>query len=368
MPQVKFVDLGRQYELLREEILEEVDKVCRKGDYILGHSLKLFESAFAEFCGVSYAVGVGNGSDALYLSLKVLGIGPGDEVITAPNSFIATAWVIAHTGASIRFADVGEDMNLDPISVQNAITPKTKALMPVHLTGRIAKMDELQKIADENGLYLVEDAAQAIGATYNGKRAGSFSNCAGFSLHPLKNLHAAGDGGIITTDSSELYELLNKYRNHGLKNRDDCDFWGINSRLDTIQAAIALIKLKHLEIWNKRYQAIAAKYSESLKGLVSVPTHANHESPVYHRYMIRTEKRDLLQSFLDKKGIETKVNYPVPLHLQPAAANLGYRKGSFPVAENLCKTILSLPAYPELHDHEIDFVIETIFEFFSVTS
>ena len=146
MPQVKFVDLGRQYELLREEILEEVDKVCRKGDYILGHSLKQFESAFAEFCGVSYAVGVGNGSDALYLSLKALGIGPGDEVITAPNSFIATAWVIAHTGASIRFADVGEDMNLDPISVQNAITPKTKALMPVHLTGRIAKMDELQKL------------------------------------------------------------------------------------------------------------------------------------------------------------------------------------------------------------------------------
>jgi dTDP-4-amino-4,6-dideoxygalactose transaminase len=368
MPRIRFVELGRQYEVLRKEILEAIDKVCKEGDYVLGSSLKDFETAFAEFCGVSYAVGVGNGSDALYLSLKALGIGPGDEVITAPNSFIATAWVIAHTGATIKFADVGEDMNLDPISVQNAITPKTKALMPVHLTGRIAKMNELQKIADENGLFLVEDAAQAVGATYNGKRAGSFSNCAGFSLHPLKNLHVAGDGGIITTDSSEVFDWLIKYRNHGLKNRDSCDFWGINSRLDSIQAAIGSIKLKYLDSWNKRHQAIAAKYSESLKGLVSVPNHDNHESPVYHRYMIRTEKRDILQSFLNEKGIETKINYPVPLHLQPAAANLGYTQGSFPVAEELCKSILSLPAYPELHDYEIDFVIEAIIEFFSTTS
>lgn len=361
--QVKFVDLSRQYQELKTEILSAVDEVFASGWYVLGPKLEQFEYEFAEYCGVKHAVGVGNGSDALYLILDALDIGPGDEVITAPNSFIASAAAIARTGATPVFCDVGDDMNLDPAQLEAAITNRTKAVMPVHLTGRIAKMEQIQEIAGRHQIHVVEDAAQSVGASRKGKRAGSFGVAAGFSLHPLKNLFVHGDGGVVTTDSDELADRIRQYRNHGLKNRDEAEFWGINSRLDEVQAAIGLIKLRHIDQWNNRHREIAECYSDALRGMFDVPMEGEDESGVYHRYMIQTLKRDDLAKHLAENGVETKVNYRVPLHLMPAAKALGYGPGSFPVCEELANTILSLPLYASLTDEESEFVINAVRSF-----
>jgi len=363
MSTVKFVDLGKQYMSLRQEILDKFDEISNNGDYILSKEVSEFEENFAMYCGTKYAVGVGNGSDALYLSLLSLGIGPNDEVITAPNSFIATAWVIARTGARIVFCDVGDDMNIDPDLIESVISERTKAILPVHLTGRVADMDRIQTIADKHNLLVLEDAAQAIGARYKGKKAGSFGVCAGFSLHPLKNLHVHGDGGVITTNDPELYAIFKKYRNHGLINRDECEFWGINSRMDAVHAGIGNIKLKYIDKWNNRYREIAQMYTKSLNGYVNVPKLMEYEEPVFHRFMIRHPNREGLQAFLADNDIETKVNYPIPLHLQPAAKDSGYKKGDYPVTEELVDTILSLPLYPELGDDQVYYVIEKVIEF-----
>ena len=363
MQEVKFVDLGKQYLSLREEILTCFDTISRRGSYILSEELERFECCFAEYCGTKFAIGVASGSDALHLSLLALGIGPGDEVITVPNSFIATAWVIARTGARPVFVDVGDDMNIDPDLIEPAITDNTRAILPVHFTGRPVRMDAIEEITRARNLYIIEDAAQAVGARWRGRRTGSLGHCAGFSLHPLKNLHVHGDGGVITTDDTALHETLLKYRNHGLANRDECEFWGVNSRLDSIQAGIAEIKLKYLDKWNARYREIAAIYSERLADYVDVPRDREEEEPTYHRYMIRHLDRDRLQFFLAENGIETKVNYPIPLHLHPAASQLGYKAGDFPVAERLAETILSLPLYPELEEQQIDYVTGKIVEY-----
>ena len=358
--QVKFVDLGRQYQDLRREILDAVDEVFKSGWYVLGPKLEQFEYEFAEYCGVKHAVGVGNGSDALYLILDALNVGPGDEVITAPNSYIASAAAIARTGATPVFCDVGDDMNLDPAQLEAAITNRTKAVMPVHLTRRIAKMEQIQEIAGRHQIHVVEDAAQSVGASRKGKRAGCFGIAAGFSLHPLKNLFVHGDGGVVTTDSDELADRIRQSRNHGLKNRDEAEFWGINSRLDEAQAAIGLIKLRHIDQWNSRHREIAEYYSDALRGMVDVPVEAEDESSVYHRYMIRTLKRDGLAEYLAENGVETKVNYRVPLHLMPAAKESGYGLGSFPVCEKLADRILSLPVYSALEARESEYVAQKV--------
>lgn len=363
MQKVDFVNLGRQYILLKDEILEAFDRVSSQGSYVMGPDLEQFEEEFAAYCGTKYAIGLGNGSDALHLPLLSLGIGPGDEVITAPNSFIASAWVVARTGARLVFADVGEDMNLDPEKVEAAITDRTRAILVVHLTGRIANMEALEDIGRRKGVMILEDAAQAVGARRGGKRAGAFGRFAGFSLHPLKNLHTHGDSGVCVTDDTELAASLLQWRNHGLINRNECEFWGVNSRMDSIQAAIACIKLKRLDGWNDRYRKLAAFYTTELKGFVQVPSHGSDEEPVYHRYMIRHDERDALQSYLAENGIGTAVNYPIPLHLQPAAKDLGYLKGAFPVAEKLSDTILSLPLYPELRDDEAERVVSVVKSF-----
>lgn len=363
MVKVKFVDLGAQYESLRDEILAKFDEISRQGAYVLTPELENFEKKFAEYCGVKHAIGVANGSDALIMGLEMLGIGEGDEVITAPNSFIASAWTIARSGAKLVFADVADNMNIDPAEIEKAITPRTKAIMPVHLTGRPAPMDEILAIAEKHGLLVIEDAAQSVGAKYKGRRTGSLGICAGFSLHPLKNLHVHGDGGMITTNDDELAEKLRKHRNHGLRNREECEFWGINSRLDAIQAAIGSIKLPHLDKWNSRYREIAAYYTKNLAEDALVPTHEDYEEPVYHRYIIRHPSRDQLKAFLADKGIQTSINYPIPLHLQEAAADLGYQKGSFPKAEAQAGMILSIPIYPELTDDQAKLVVESIQEF-----
>lgn len=354
---VKFVNLGLQYQNLREEILTKFDELSKQGSYILTDELKIMEENFAKYCETKYALGVGNGTDALILCLKALGIGEGDEVITAPNSFIATAGAIAMAGAEPVFVDVGSDLNLNSKLLKQAITEKTKAIIPVHLTGRPAEMDKINEIAREYGLKVIEDAAQAIGARYKGKKVGSWGEAGCFSLHPLKNLHLHGDAGLITTSDPVLYDKLIKLRNHGLKNRNECDFWGYNSRLDSIQAGIGNIKLKYIDQWNKRHREIAAMYREGLKDIVEVPKDKDYEEPVYHNFVIRCKERDELKQFLLEKGIETAIHYPIPIHLQKAAA-LGYQEGDFPLCETQAKKILSLPIYPELTNEEIARVIE----------
>ena len=364
---IPFVNPGLQYKGLREEILSRFDRISLTGNYVLGKEVEEFERNFADYCGTSYAVGVGNGSDALTFSLLGLGVKPGDEVITAPNSFVSSAWTIANIGAKPVFVDVCEDFNLNPRLIQNAITPKTKAIMPIHLTGRVADMEMINKIAEDHNLLVIEDAAQAVGASYKSKMSGSFGDAGCFSLHPLKNLHVHGDGGMITTSNKDLYDRVLKMRNHGLKNRNECEFWGWNSRLDEIHAAIANLKLDYLDDWNRRFREIASWYINELEGLVQTPSVKKHEQPVFHRFMIQHERRDKLQAFLKEQQIQTAVNYPIPLHLQESAQHLGYKKGDFPVTEEQAKNILSIPLYPELEDSQIEYVIAKIKRFFQNT-
>jgi dTDP-4-amino-4,6-dideoxygalactose transaminase len=361
---VPFVSLDRQYLGMRDELMAEFDRIGRSGTYVLGETLEQFESEVAAYCEVPYALGVASGSDALFLILKALGIGQGDEVITCPNSFVATAWVIVAAGAKPVFVDVTEDYNIDPACLEQAITPHTKAVIPVHLTGRPAEMDPVNDIARKNGLAVVEDAAQAIGARYKGRRVGSLGVAAGFSMHPIKNLGVMGDGGFVTTSDRALHERIGKLRNHGLRNRDECEFWGYNSRLDPLQAAIAILKLRRVDKWNQRCRHIASLYREALGELVWVPRDRGHEEPVYHNFIIQVERREDLVSHLANRGVDSRIHYPIPIHLQKCAADLGYSKGAFPVAERLAKRILSLPIYPELTQAEIEHVIASVRSYF----
>ncbi|RFB71072.1 MULTISPECIES: DegT/DnrJ/EryC1/StrS family aminotransferase [unclassified Herbaspirillum] len=361
---VPFVDLARQFRGIEAELTQAFLDVGRSGGYIMGARLESFERKAAEFIGVRHALGVADGSDALFLVLKALDIGPGDEVITATNSFIASAWVIAAVGATPVLVDVAEDFNIDPKLVEAAVTPRTKAIIPVHLTGRPAPMDEINAIAQKHGLFVLEDAAQAIGARYRGKRTGALGHAAGFSLHPLKNLGVYGDGGLITTDDDALAAKLRLLRNHGLRNRDECEIWGFNSRLDTMQAAFAEIKLGYLDGWNTRCREIANTYATGLGDCVQVPVDQAWEECVYHNFVIRTERRDALMAHLLQNGVDTRVHYPIPIHLQDAAKHLGYKLGDFPHAELYAKTMISLPIYPELSDAEVNHVVDSVRSFF----
>ncbi len=367
MPEKKvipFVDLARQFRGIEPELTQAFGDVGHSGGYVMGEPLESFERKVADFLGVSCAIGVADGSDALFLILKALGIGPGDEVITATNSFIASAWVIVAVGAKPVFADVCEDFNIDPASISSKITSRTRAIIPVHLTGRPAAMNEINAIAQRHGLHVVEDAAQAIGARYHGKRVGGLGIAAGFSLHPLKNLGVYGDGGLIITNNDELAAKLRKLRNHGLRNRDECEIWGFNSRLDTLQAAFAEIKLSRLESWNSRCREIASIYREHLGAYVNVPVDREWEECVYHNFVIRTERRDQLMEHLRHNGVDTRIHYPIPIHLQDAAKDLGYKEGDFPRAELYAKTMISLPIYPELEDDEVNWVVTAVKSYF----
>lgn len=362
--QVPFVSLGRQFRDLHDELVAAFERVGESGMYILGEELERFEAEAAAYCGTRYALGVANGSDALFLALKALGVGPGDEVITCPNSFIASAWVIVAARAKPVFVDAAEDFNIDVQRIEAAITPRTRALIPVHLTGRPADMDAVNALARKHRLAVIEDAAQAIGARYKGRRVGSLGTAAGFSLHPLKNLGVLGDGGLVTTDDSAVYERIVKLRNHGLRNRDECEMWGFNSRLDPLQAAFASVKLKHLDAWNNRCRAIASRYRDGLADLVRVPRDQSYEEPVYHNFIVRLERRDQLIEHLGKCGVGSRVHYPIPIHLQQCARQLGYGQGDFPEAEAQARSIVSLPIYPELTEPEIAHVIASVQAFF----
>ena len=361
---VPYAALGQQAGPIKQELLKTFETVLDRGHYVLGPELATFEREFASYCHSEFAIGVGSGTSALSLVLRWLGLGAGDEVITVPNSFVASASVIAMTGARPVFVDIGTDLNMDPDQVASAVTPRTKAIMPVHLTGRSARMPAILEIANRHGLFVLEDAAQSVGAALHGRRVGSWGAAACFSLHPLKNLHAVGDGGVVTTNNSSLREWLLKARNHGLRTRDECEFWSVNSRLDEVQAALLRVQLRYLDQWTAERRRLALRYHEGLRPYVQVPEEGPGESCVYQTYMVQAEHRDAVVSWLREQGVEVVVHYPVPLHLQPAARALGYSDTDFPVTMRAAGRIMSLPLYPGLTEAQQDRVIEAIATFY----
>jgi dTDP-4-amino-4,6-dideoxygalactose transaminase len=364
MTSVPFGDLKRQYEAIKPELDEAAARVLSSGWYILGPEVQAFEAAFAAYCGVGHAIGVGNGTEALYLALAALGVGAGDEVITVANAAVYEALTILQAGARPVFVDVDEHTHtLDPEQLEDAITPRTKAIMPVHLYGRMADMDMLAEIARRHGLPIVEDCAQAHGAKLGGKAAGSIGACGCFSFYPSKNLGALGDGGMVVTDDANLAAKLRRLREYGWRERYyTTDLGGINSRLDELQAALLHVKLRHLPEWNARRRQIAVHYDELLAGTGLVrPEILDDDAHVYHLYVVRSAERDRLQAALRQRGVGSAVHYPLPAHLQPAYESLGLAApGSLPVTERLAAEVLSLPIYPELSDAEVDMVATAV--------
>jgi dTDP-4-amino-4,6-dideoxygalactose transaminase len=360
---VPYTDFGKETSVLKHELMAAFEGVIDSGRYILGPEVTAFEKEFAEYCGAEHASGLANGTCSLHLVLRALRLKEGDEVITAPNSFVASASTIALAGARPVFVDILPDGNIDPAKIEAAITPRTRAIIPVHLTGRPCRMDEILEIARTYKLFVLEDAAQAVGAALNGKRIGSWGDAAAFSLHPLKNLHAYGDGGMMTTNSEELLEYMRQARNHGLANREQCDFWSFNCRLDEVQAAILRIQLRHLDRWTAERRRLAFRYNEMLRPYVEVPDEGPGELCAYQTYVIKTPRRDELQRYLVERGVEALVHYATPIHTQPAARGLGYGPQDFPVTMQHVGRILSLPLYPGLSEAQQDQVAQIIQEF-----
>lgn len=349
-----------------EQIFDKLKQVVVKGDFTLGDHVDAFETQFKNIVGTQHAIGVGSGTDALLLSLKALGIKEGDEIITTPFTFYATIGAIVTAGAKPVFADILEDYNINPDEIEAKITPKTKAIMPVHWAGKPCHMDAILDVANRHGVYVVEDACHAVQATYHGRPAGSLGHIAGFSFHPLKNLNVWGDGGIIVTSSDEIADQLRLMRNHGLRGRDECVMFAYNSRLDTLQAVVASHLLQKLDEITQGRIDHAAYYDRHLSSIqgIRVPVREEYIKQVYHLYCIQCDDRDQLQDFLITKGIDAKVHYPVPMHLQPAAAYLGYKLGDFPVCERMAKHTLSLPVHEYLTEKELDYVVDMIEEFY----
>lgn len=350
-----------------DEYLEDVRKLVQSGDFTLGKAVTEFEERFAKLCGLPYAIGVGSGTDALILSLKILGIGPGDEVITTPNTFISTVGAIAMTGARPVFVDNNQEYTIDVDKIEQAITPRTKAILPVHLTGCPADMPRIMEIAKRHKLLVVEDAAQAILAKIDGKHVGSWGETACFSLHPLKNLNVWGDGGVIVTRSPELCRKLKLFRNHGMNTRDEIEFFSHNSRLDSLQAVIGNRLIHEVEDITNNRIANARQYDEAFKDLkeyITIPKRRPDVQQVYHTYVMRVKNRDALLNHLIQRGIKAKIHYPIPVHLQKAAAYLGYKEGDFPVCEEDCRRIISLPVHQHLTPEELDYVIDCMRTFY----
>jgi dTDP-4-amino-4,6-dideoxygalactose transaminase len=364
-PNVPFVDLGAQYRTIGNEINQAISKVIQETDFILGHEVHLFEQEFAAFCDARYAIGVDSGTSALELALRAFDIGLGDEVITAANSFIASALGISHAGAKPVLVDVDPcTYTLDVKAVERAITRRAKAIIPVHLYGHPAHMDPIRQLADKHGLVVIEDACQAHGARYKGKRVGSLGHAAAFSFYPGKNLGAYGDGGMVVSNDQKVAKRLEMLRNYGQKEKYKHLFRGYNRRLDTIQAAILRVKLKYLDKWNAARRWNANLYQKHLEGSgVVVPGEAGGAEAVWHLYVVRTGQRDALKDHLISKGISAGIHYPVPIHWQPAYQDLGYKRGDFPVTEAYADRVLSLPMYPELTRDQIEFVAQSVCQF-----
>lgn len=382
------MNVMRQYESIKEELDAAVLEVLHSGQYILGKHVEDFENTFAGYCGTKYGIGVGNGSDALVLALKACGVQPGDEVITSAMSFIATAEAITSVGAVPVFADCTKDTYLlDPAEAEKKITDRTKAIIPVHLYGQCVDMDAVNRIAEKHGLRVIEDAAQAAGAVYKGKKAGSFGDAGCISFFPTKNLGCAGDGGMIVTNNESIYRQCKALRVHGsgldglyiygLQNNEEfleksIDFNGnlpkyynfvngYNSRLDAVQAALLNVKLSYLDEWNKRRREIASQYEAGIiNPLVVKPKISEYNMPIYYVYTLATENRDGLRNYLEINGIKSGVYFPVPFHLQKVFEYLGYQKGDMPNAEFISEHTLVLPMFPELTQDEINKVISVV--------
>ena len=364
-PQVPFVDLAAQYLSIAPEIEQALGNVLRQTDFILGREVQRFEEEFAAFCGAQFAVGVDSGTSAIELALRAHEIKNGDEVITAANSFIATALAISHTGATPVLVDVDpRTYTIDVGAVERAITPRTKAIIPVHLYGHPASLELIRQLAERHRLIVIEDACQAHGARYHKRRVGSWSHAAAFSFYPGKNLGAYGDGGMVVTADRQIAERIAMLRNYGQREKHHHLFRGYNRRLDTLQAAVLRVKLRHLDAWNEARRRNATLYSTLLQETGALlPCEADGATSAWHLYVIRLRHRDWLRDHLAKCGISSAIHYPIPIHLQPAYQDLGYKNGDFPVAEACAETILSLPMYAELTPTQVDLVAKEVREF-----
>lgn len=392
---ISLIDLKRQYETIKEDGDKAVLKVLNDAKYIMGENVVSFEKEFASYIGVKHAISVGNGTDALIIALKALGIGHGDEVITTPFTFFATAESISFVGATPVFVDVLKDSyNIDPEEIEKAITENTKAIMPVHIFGQAADMDEINKIAKKHGLYVIEDSAQAAGGAYKGNKIGTFSDLACFSFFPTKNLGCAGDGGMIVTDNDDLAVMVKALRTHGsgengqraynilndIKaevaedlNADNTVYnplkyynylIGHNSRLDELQAALLRVKLKKLDYWNNMRRTHADFYNENLKGTEFItPVAKDYAEHIYHLYILQSEKRDALCKYLKEKGVATGIYYPVPMHLQKVYKLLGYKKGDLKNSEYLADRTFAIPMFAELREEEKEYIVKCLKEF-----
>ena len=366
MPEkVPFLDLKAHHAPLRAEFDQAIGEVIESGAFAGGPFVAQFENEFAAFCGSRHAIGVGNGTDALWLALLACGIGPGDEVITVPNTFMATAEAITYSGASPVFVDVDQHTyTMDPALLEKARTPRTKAVIPVHLFGQVADMDPILSFGRKHGLFVIEDAAQAHGAEYKGRKAGSLGDAGCFSFYPGKNLGAFGEAGAVVTNDDKLQEKIRILRDHGQVRKYYHSMVGWNARMDAIQAAVLRIKLRHLEQANHRRRVHASQYDRLFQGLEEVksPFEAAYGRHVYHIYPIRVRERNEIMRLLQEKGIGCGIHYPVPIHLQEAYRGLGYGRGAFPVSEQTCAEFISLPMFPELTQTQVKLVVDSVGE------
>jgi len=360
---IQLVDLKAQYNSIKDEIQKAISDVLENTNFILGENVRRFEEEFARFCGVKYTIGTSSGTSAIHLALITSGIRQGNEVITVPNTFIATTEAITHCGAKPVFVDINErNYNIDVEKIEKALTKKTKAIIPVHLYGQPGDMDSINKLARKYDLKVIEDSAQAHGAKYKGKRTGGLSDVACFSFFPGKNLGAYGDAGMVVTNNKEIADKVRLLRNHGRKEKYRHIIEGYNYRLDELQAAVLRVKLRHLEDWTNKRRENAKIYNQLLENIdgITIPQAMDYAKHVYHLYVIRTKKRNALREKLKEKGIATGIHYPVSLHLQEAYKHLGYKKGDFPITEKCSQEILSLPIFPELTRGQIEEIVNAI--------
>jgi len=365
---IPFLSLEAQHTLVHSDVTKALKDGFEKNWYILGEALSKFEEEYARFSHVAHCFGVGNGYDALSIALKACKVGPGDEVIVPAHTYIATWLAISRSGATIVPVEPDDlTYNVDVREVEKCITPKTKVILPVHLYGQSCDMTTLVELSKRHGLLLIEDNAQAHGATWKGKKTGSFGDANATSFYPTKNLGALGDGGAVTTNNEKVAGFVRRYRNYGFESKNFCEEQGVNSRLDELQAAVLSIKLKHLEEWNKRRRAIASIYLERLKGAgdLQLPVTSPEASHVYHLFVVRTLERDRLKDYLKSFKVETMVHYPIPPHLQNAYASLGFKKGDFPITETIASTCLSLPLWPGMTDDQVHLICDLIIKFYA---
>ncbi len=361
---VPFIDFTKQNQAIQAEVDAGLKRVVEKSSFIMGPDVKKFEEEFAAYCGSKFAIGVNSGTDALYLAVSALDIGPGDEVILPTYTFIATALCVSYTGAKVKFVEIEEETyNIDPKALAKLISKKTKAIIPVHLYGQMANMTEIMAVADKQGVPVIEDACQAHGARYKGSRSGSIGKAGCFSFYPTKGLGAWGDGGIVVTNDDKVNHMVNMLRDYGRTDRYSHKIKGYNSRLDTLQAVVLSAKLKHLDEWNAMRQKVAQVYAEELKGTgIVTPKQASDRDHVYQTYAIRVKNRDKVTESLKAKGVTSLIHYPIPIHLQEAYADHGYKAGDFPISEKITGEILSLPMFPHMTPDQVKEVVKALKE------